>query len=205
MRNHRRQAFTLVETLTVIAILAILAGIIFAMTAPSREKAKQTVCAAQLRQMHAAVMMYSSDVGAGEEIPGLGEMSCVAHYGFTALNPYLKSEEIRTCPDFPADLKGIFWSTYTWRPVVSEPGQSPGEQEMIRKQREEIARVGSAFAMWTCGTHDEVYYRPSEPDVNPLLAEPYMLEVSVAGSLFSGRRTYPRSNLIDAARSLRKG
>lgn len=55
------QAFTLVEVLVVIGIIAILAAMIFPVFSHAREKARSTACLSNLKQLGAAVMMYCSD------------------------------------------------------------------------------------------------------------------------------------------------
>jgi prepilin-type N-terminal cleavage/methylation domain-containing protein/prepilin-type processing-associated H-X9-DG protein len=54
-------AFTLIELLVVIAILAVLAGILFPVFASAREKARETICMSNLKQIGAAVMLYTQD------------------------------------------------------------------------------------------------------------------------------------------------
>ena len=54
-------AFTLVELLTVIAIIAVLAAILFPVFASARAKARQTACLSNLKQVGLAVQMYAQD------------------------------------------------------------------------------------------------------------------------------------------------
>jgi prepilin-type N-terminal cleavage/methylation domain-containing protein/prepilin-type processing-associated H-X9-DG protein len=58
---RHRPAFTLIELLVVIAIIAILAAILFPVFAQAREKARQTSCLSNHRQIGTALMMYAQD------------------------------------------------------------------------------------------------------------------------------------------------
>jgi prepilin-type N-terminal cleavage/methylation domain-containing protein/prepilin-type processing-associated H-X9-DG protein len=61
MSTQSKRGFTLIELLVVIAIIAILASILFPIFAKAREKARQTTCTSNLRQLAMAVTMYVQD------------------------------------------------------------------------------------------------------------------------------------------------
>lgn len=63
MRNTHRvtTGFTLIELLVVIAIIAILAAILFPVFAQAREKARQTVCTSNVKEIGLAWLMYVQD------------------------------------------------------------------------------------------------------------------------------------------------
>ena len=57
----QRRGFTLIELLVVIAIIAILAAILFPVFAKAREKARQTSCLSNLKQIALANLQYMTD------------------------------------------------------------------------------------------------------------------------------------------------
>jgi len=59
MRRHT--GFTLIELLVVVAIIAILAAILFPVFARARENARRSSCQSNLKQMSLAVIQYTRD------------------------------------------------------------------------------------------------------------------------------------------------
>ena len=116
----RSKGFTLIELLVVIAIIAILAAILFPVFARAREKARQTSCVSNLRQLTMANLQYSQDydgyfVPGAQDIfvgfggykrwhgvrtgaPGVGGGLFMPDLG--PLWPYLKNAQVKECPSF---------------------------------------------------------------------------------------------------------
>ena len=86
--------FTLVELLVVVAIIAILAAILFPVFAQSREKARASACFANYHQIGMAVQMYAGDFD-GDTPPDGGSFSGI----ITDCVPYIHNANIFICPD----------------------------------------------------------------------------------------------------------
>src|SRR5580692_815365 len=104
-----RRAFTLIELLVVIAIIAILAAILFPVFAQAREKARQTSCLSNTKQMGLAVLMYIQDYDETSPLayhnPSWGGTQG-PHTNFYAswwsfIYPYNKSGQVTRCPSNP--------------------------------------------------------------------------------------------------------
>jgi prepilin-type N-terminal cleavage/methylation domain-containing protein/prepilin-type processing-associated H-X9-DG protein len=104
----RRSGFTLIELLVVIAIIAILAAILFPVFARAREKARQSSCLSNVKQLMTAWLMYAQDYD---------EMTCPTYDNTSnpwrmwvwtnagqvdgRLMPYVKNGGIFKCPSAP--------------------------------------------------------------------------------------------------------
>ena len=92
----RRAGFTLIELLIVIAIIAILAAILFPVYQRAREKARSAVCQSNHRQLWLACSMYAQDYdGLWLQPSAGGGCNCDWH---TTLNPYVRNAQIYQCP-----------------------------------------------------------------------------------------------------------
>lgn len=90
-------AFTLIELLVVIAIIAILAAILFPVFAQAREKARQTACLSNSKQLATAIQMYTQDYD--ETMPMGGyTVGTVLGRWFADIHPYVKNLEAFNCP-----------------------------------------------------------------------------------------------------------
>ncbi len=104
LRLSRPLGFTLVELLVVIAIIGLLAALLFPIFARAREKARQTTCVSNLRQLGQAFTLYAQDydqrlpeqwLGRSKDSPNSAALTTAWE---TYINPYTKSKEINRCP-----------------------------------------------------------------------------------------------------------
>lgn len=89
-----KQAFTLIELLVVIAIISIIAAILFPVFAKVREKARQTSCSSNEKQLALGVLMYAQDND--EVLPPTQDLN--SNLWPALVNTYVKNDRIRVCP-----------------------------------------------------------------------------------------------------------
>ncbi len=90
-----RRGFTLIELLVVIAIIAILAAILFPVFARAREKARQTSCLSNLKQLCLGTQMYIQDND--ELFPRCRNWYTRTLWANVVL-PYVNNKDIFRCP-----------------------------------------------------------------------------------------------------------
>jgi prepilin-type N-terminal cleavage/methylation domain-containing protein/prepilin-type processing-associated H-X9-DG protein len=112
--QRKSRAFTLVELLTVIGIIAVLAALLFPVFATARGKAREITCVSNLRQIGMAIKMYTQDydelypwaVDATDrytpqiwsQYPEFQAQIPYMPFIHEALQPYIKSKELFHCP-----------------------------------------------------------------------------------------------------------
>jgi len=112
-----KRGFTLIELLVVVAIISILAAILFPVFARARENARRAGCMSNLKQMGLGFMMYVQDYdetypknsyGSDEKLPcpGNTSSSCNAFWPLR-IYPYVKSLQVFNCPSDDRRWRGL--------------------------------------------------------------------------------------------------
>lgn len=100
----KRHGFTLIELLVVVAIIAIIAAILFPVFASARDKARAAACMSNARQVGLALLQYVQDNN--EMLPGWngsgGDYCNSGNAGtdnvYTRILPYVKTASVFACP-----------------------------------------------------------------------------------------------------------
>ncbi|MGC4045794.1 MAG: prepilin-type N-terminal cleavage/methylation domain-containing protein [Armatimonas sp.] len=112
MNTSRHSGFTLVELLTVIAIIAVLAAILFPVFAQARRNAQKTSCLSNLKQIGTGILLYAHDYddlllwgGDPDDLNSGGwsgspdqEKILSMKPQHILLDPYTKNKEVFHCP-----------------------------------------------------------------------------------------------------------
>ncbi len=111
-RQRCVRAFTIVELLVVVAMLAILAAIIFPLLSRVRETARRAQCTANLRQLGEAFSLYANDWYGYWPSPGglVGDRSYWSQSGPGGLYPYVRQRGLNSvwCCPLLSDWRGKY-------------------------------------------------------------------------------------------------
>ncbi len=146
----RPRGFTLIEILVVIAIIAILAALLFPVFTQAKVSAKQTACMSNMRQMGVGLLLYladNEDEWAPSAVPQImagfapqqiwfgydnnnypinggfyGQVFLAARNPFRpgAIDRYLKEHAIKRCPMMPKAWQSAFALNW-WNPGFTSP------------------------------------------------------------------------------------
>jgi len=153
--------FTLIELLVVIAIIAILAAILFPVFAKAREKARQTSCLSNLKQIGTSVMMYVQDydemypMSYQDVASGAGSAAQIPMTWPNRLLPYIKNTQVYKCPSdsrprTPPDFAGCGAAaqSYCWN--LNFGGDIPawGPSYVITLSMSAVAAPSQCAMLW---------------------------------------------------------
>ena len=181
---QKRKGFTLIELLVVIAIIAILAAILFPVFAQAREKARQTSCLSNMKQLGLGILMYAQDYDNTTPCTLDNE----PYVFMTRTQPYLKNRQIEKCPS----------SSYVAGGVQHKQGEN-GQGNYVTDPNSGCVGLGVSTAGQAKFYND--IYAPLDYDINPSFT---MDGVGCTGSpgYFKPGRSIDDSNVISPSKAI---
>jgi prepilin-type N-terminal cleavage/methylation domain-containing protein len=197
-KAQSRAGFTIVELLVVVAVIAVLAGLLLAGVGSARDSARRTTCISNLRQIGHAVRMYIDDYG--DRPPR-----------FQALwaGGLIKSKELLLCPnDWTGNWGGLFYDQERQRDERGTPPETihysyiyPYATEPKRWKRL-VEIEGSNAGIAVCQLHGQRHRSmlgPSGPMPSMLDYEGTILRLQLDGAVVQKRITWTRRSISGAA------
>jgi dolichol-phosphate mannosyltransferase len=109
-RTRALDGFTLIELLTVIAVMTILAGLLFPVLANARRSAQKTTCRSNLRQLAFAIQIYAQDYD--DVLPRWFNGDPLAGVWDRTISPYVRADRVFLCPSNTKSVPGAIVRSY---------------------------------------------------------------------------------------------
>ena len=165
MCSPRNKAFTLIELLIVIAMIAVLGALLFPVFGKVRENARRTTCQSNLRQIGLSIIEYAQD---SDEVmpPGAYALGGATVTWRQEVFPYVKNVQVFTCPSNPYNALttdvdgGRFDVSYGANDSVLRSGSAPAA----------LGAIQNPSALFVIGETDGSGYKLNNPPNPPLLS-----------------------------------
>lgn len=180
-RNKIAPGFTLVELLIIVAIIAILATLLFPAFATAREGARRLSCTSNLKQIGFGWLQYAQDYDERVMPRDSGSSSGKMMYWWGSWNastntllenegllqPYMKSHQIQVCPSFRNELRTALKLTgYAYNnEYLHTFGKPPIRLSQMADSSETVAFADSARMTGTV-VEGNTYLTPPGPDAS---------------------------------------
>lgn len=122
-----RAAFTLIELLTVIAIVAVLASLLLTALKSAKRKSYAAACTSNIHQLHVAINMYLDDFSVR---PGVDDLTA---------GRYLSQGKVLLCPED---------RTLSWGSLLQSPPQSLGATSLTSTYSYAMHPLGWDISIW---------------------------------------------------------
>ncbi len=185
---HHHRAFTLIEVLIVIVIIAILAALILPVFARSKVEAMKTVSKSNLKQIHTAAILYGQDYDCFDDVPGLGGFPLMPLIDdVRILIPYGATADVLRSPLAAGSPSWEWLTTYTRLPPVprTHPLYGPGLYglyEKLQKEQQAYSVIQDKAIEWRRWTNTPA------PDLRNVTIP--AISLSLSGSVTVIRRPY---------------
>jgi len=177
----RHGAFTLMELLVCLAIISVLAGLVFPVVARAREKARQTGCLSNVRQIAAGILLYVQDYD--ETFPAATNISAGVNSQFphlrSLIQPFVRSDDVWWCPSeprpsvwekvihpVPAFNDAAFRGSGTSYAYKSRNAQNPPGNRNGNLAGTPLAALTTPAAVWLFWDADSDYSRHTDGTTN---------------------------------------
>jgi len=169
-----RKAFTLIELLVVVAILALLAAILFPVFSRVRQNAYRTTCQSNLKQFGLCLNQYLQDNDTAYPFGLSVQTSGYCESGFDLVQPYVRNSQIQYCPADAfgpsIDLTSFGASTYSYgsNDLIFNSPDFPGGANPIMESV--IVSPASVPTIYDAANHDSITpgspFDPSSPSLD---------------------------------------
>jgi len=162
---NKFSGFTLIELLVVIAIIAILAAILFPVFAQAREKARQSTCLSNTKQLGLALQMYVEDydetffLTSPQTWPDVNANMELKRNPVLILSPYTKNDKIWKCPSAKVANNFVKSSSYNVNAAAVGYWNDVANNTVLvaPPTLATITRPSDLMVFWDRGRHDVAF------------------------------------------------